>query len=474
MGIRVQALRDLCHRYKAVFLLAWKNRKEMDAPIRHPHEVQFLPAALALQEAPVHPAPRVTLWLIMIFSLLALMWSMVGHMDVVAMASGKVVPDSRTKVIQPLETAAVHAIHVRDGQMVNTGEILVELDATTAEADAERLRHEYLSAHLESLRFESLLVAQQQGGQLVLAGLPGDLDQQRGLGETLWVNGVFASYQARLEQLDAMIDRREAELRTTRALLAKIQQTLPITRQREEDYRGLLDKNHVARHQYLELKASLIAQENDLIAQGERLTEIETLKIEAEREKSSFIAETRRDWLDKLNDAQRRSHTLAQELVKAESRGRFMSLTAPVDGVVQQLSIHTPGGVVTPAQVLMLIVPQEAPVEIEALLPNKDIGFVYPGQAVEVKFETFSFTRYGTIQGEVISVSRDAIQDERLGLVFGVRVKLEQDHIVVDGRSVNLSPGMAVAVEIKTNKRRIIDYFLGPLLRYADESLRER
>src|SRR5690606_11326872 len=165
---------------------------------------------------------------------------------------------------------------------------------------------------------------------------------------------------------------------------------------------------------------------------------------------------------------------LTQELVKAESRGKFMSLSAPVDGVVQQLSVHTLGGVVTPAQALMAIVPKDTPVEIEVFLPNKDIGFVYPGQQVEVKFETFSFTRYGTIGGEVISVSSDAIQDERLGLVFGVRIKLAKDKIPVDGRVVSLSPGMAATVEVKIGKRRLIHYFLSPLMRYADESLRER
>lgn len=474
MGIRFQALGDLYQRYRQIFSLAWQHRAEMEPPARLQHELEFLPATLSLQETPVHPAPRVTMWLIVIFSLLALIWSILGHVDVVATATGKVVPNSRSKLIQPLEAASVQAIHVNDGQSVQFGELLIELDSTTSEADIERLRHEHLSAYLEMIRFQALLEAQESGAQPQVDELSVVIDEERLRDELEWVSGLFHSYEARIDQLDAIIGRREAELRATRALLVKLQSILPITRQRESDYHELLGKNHVSRHQYLELKSSLIEQENDIVSQNERLHEIEALMLEAEQEKNRFIKDSRRDWLDKFNDAKRRSLSLSQELIKSENRNKYMSLTSPVDGFVQQLSVHTVGGVVTPAETLMVIVPKDSDVEIEALLPNKDIGFVHPGQEVEVKFETFSFTRYGTIRGKIFSVSSDAIQDEKLGLVFSVRIKLEKDNIVVNGTPVRLSPGMASTVEIKTDRRRLIDYFLSPLKRYADESLRER
>ena len=151
-----------------------------------------------------------------------------------------------------------------------------------------------------------------------------------------------------------------------------------------------------------------------------------------------------------------------------------MRLTAPVDGTVQQLAIHTVGGVVTPAQPLMTIVPSNSPIEVEAYLSNQDIGFVHQGQQVEVKIETFSFTKYGTVKGEVIAVSSDAIKDEKLGLVFSVRVQLNKNTIWVDGNNLHLSPGMAVTVEIKTMQRRVIEYFLDPLMKHSAESLHER
>ncbi|MOA07196.1 Hemolysin secretion protein D, chromosomal [compost metagenome] len=151
-----------------------------------------------------------------------------------------------------------------------------------------------------------------------------------------------------------------------------------------------------------------------------------------------------------------------------------MALTAPVDGTVQQLAIHTQGGVVTEAQPLMVIVPSDAPVEVEAMLENKDIGFVRPGQEVEIKVETFTFTKYGVVHGIVTSISNDAIEDEKLGLVYSARIQLKEKSIQVGDNRIELSPGMAVRAEVKTDKRKVIDYFLSPLRKYQDESLSER
>jgi hemolysin D len=394
------------------------------------------------------------------------------------------VPDSRSKVVQPLEVAAVRAIHVRDGQAVKTDDLLIELDASTAQADRDRFAGEQRAAALDVVRYSALIDAQ---GQLknqklqstkkiqpVLINLPNTLTEEEIAAENRWVKSLFEAYVTRLSQMQAGIFRREADYRATESAVEKYKETLPIIRQRAEDYSDLLIKKFIAKHEYLNLKAQLIEQEKDYITQQERLAEIAASRSEAEREREQFIAEQRREWLDKFHDAQQRESIVAQELIKAETRNRFMTLTAPVDGVVQQLAVHSLNGVVTPAQVLMVIVPQDNQIEVEAVLPNKDIGFVRVDQDVEVKLETFSFTKYGTVKGKVLSVSSDAIQDEKLGLVFSVRVGLQQSSIVVDGNNIRLSPGMAVSVEIKTTQRRVIEYFLDPLIRHSSESLRER
>ncbi len=485
MSINSQALSDLMARYKTIFTDAWSRRKELDSVPRLRHEYEFLPATLALQETPVHPAPQIFMRLILLFVVLLLVWSIFGKLDVVASATGKIVPDSRSKIIQPMETASVLAIHVIDGQLVKAGDNLIELDATIAQADSDRLRSEFQASVLDVVMYKALLDAQENEGHaqntkntktIVLdkKTFPENISATNIASQERVATGQFNAYQTRASQLAAAILRHEAEQRSTQATVEKYQQTLPIIQQREKDFQGLLGKNYVSQHDYLELKKSLIEQERDLEAETEKLAEISASRVEAERESKQFYAETRRTWLDKLSDAEQKSSSLSQELIKADSRGSFMRLTAPVDGTVQQLAIHTVGGVVTPAQPLMTIVPSNSPIEVEAYLSNQDIGFVHQGQQVEVKIETFSFTKYGTVKGEVIAVSSDAIKDEKLGLVFSVRVRLNKNTIWVDGNNLHLSPGMAVTVEIKTMQRRVIEYFLDPLMKHSAESLRER
>jgi hemolysin D len=170
-------------------------------------------------------------------------------------------------------------------------------------------------------------------------------------------------------------------------------------------------------------------------------------------------------------------------------------LTAPVDGVVQQLAVHTVGGVVTPAQQLAVVVPSDVVLEIEAMVPNREIGFVHVGQDVQIKIDAFNFTRYGLLHGRVLSVSQDAIvrdvppdktKDNTPGaestssepkgqeLNYVVRVSLDRTQIQLDDTLANLSPGMAVTAEIKTGSRAVITYLLSPLLRHTHDSMHER
>jgi len=206
-------------------------------------------------------------------------------------------------------------------------------------------------------------------------------------------------------------------------------------------------------------------------------------------------AEYRRTLSYELAMSEQKALGLAHELIKAEQKTRLQQLTAPVDGMVQQLAIHTVGGVVTPAQSLLVVVPSDSRLEIEAMVPNRDIGFVHEGQQAEIKIDTFNFTRYGLLHGEVLSVSQDAIirdrQQDRANdrglaalnetsepkgqeLNYSARISLDRSRMQIDDRMVNLSPGMAVTVEIRTGSRTVLSYLLSPLLRYRQESLRER
>ena len=471
--LRLQAFSDLLRRYGAVFQQVWAVRKSLDSAPRLPHEAQFLPSALALQETPVSPAPRIAMWLLIAFALIALLWAVFGHIDVVATAHGKIVPNDRTKVIQPLVTSTVKAIHVTDGQQVKAGEVLIELDPTESAADQTRISNDLMSARFQAARAKAMLTALASGKsprlETIAQASQKDVNQELRL-----LDGEYGEYQTRLARIDAERSRHEAELRSTGEVIHKLELTVPIAKQRAEDFKNLVDKSFVSKHGYLEKEQARIEQEADLATQRSRATELEAALHENNTQRSALVAETRRVMLDSLNDAEQKIGAFSQELLKAENRSRLTVLTAPVDGTVQQLAAHTVGGVVAEAEPILMVVPTDNALEVEAFLENKDIGFVNPGQEAEIKIETFPYTKYGTIHAQVTHVSHDAINDEKKGLIYSTRIKLDHSTMQVEDKIVNLSAGMAVTVEIKTGKRRVIEYFLSPLMQYQQESLRER
>jgi len=471
----MSARRDLFKRYRRAWQAAWKQRKTMDAPKRERHEIEFLPAALALQDNPIHPAPRLIQWSLLAFATLALLWACLGRMDIVASASGRVVPSGKSKLIQPSSSAVVKAIHVQDGQPVKQGDLLVELDGSLTAADLKRLQNELSAAQIDSLRAELLLGALDRGQppEAIDAHLP-QLPAAKRQSVQHWLNGQYQELQSLLAQADADIQRQQAERQGSKLQIASLQQSLPLIQEQTAAYQSLLEKNLISRHSWMEKQRERLQAERELAQYQSRLNELSAALQASRQHKQSLLAGQRRSLLDLLHQSRQAAESLTQELHKAKQQHRRQRLTAPVSGTVQQLSIHTAGGVVSEAQPLMVIVPEDSPIEVEALLENKDIGFVYPGQAVKVKVETYSFTRYGAVPGTVQSLSSDALEDERLGLVYSARISLQQTHIKANGQTLKLSPGMAVRAEIKTDQRRIIDYFLSPLKQYVDESLNER
>ena len=419
------------------------------------------------------PAPRVVMWVLVAFATIVVLWAVFGRIDVVATAHGKIVPDDRTKIIQPFETASVKAIHVTDGQTVKAGDILIELDATAAQADKDRIVGDLATARLQVARGQAMLKTLDTAREATLIRPAGVDDARFGEAQRL-LRGQIGEYNAKLSRAGEVITRRAAELRFTQEVVHKLERTAPIARQRAEDFKNLLERNFVSKHDYLTLEQARIEQEGDLASQSNRLKEIEAALREARGQRRELKAETRRLALEGITDGQQKVAALEQELIKADMRGRLLRLTSPVDGTVQQLAVHTVGGVVTPAQALMVIVPQDNPLEVEAFVENKDIGFVRPDQDAEIKIETFQYTKYGTIHATVRTVSHDAINDEKRGLIYSTRIRMDKATIDVEGTQVSLSPRMAVSAEIKTSKRRVIEYFLSPMVPHTTESLRER
>ena len=249
---------------------------------------------------------------------------------------------------------------------------------------------------------------------------------------------------------------------------------MPILEERAAAYYKLFEKTYASRMQYLEMEKERIDKAKELARQEQQLVHDSAALAEAQRHSQTLAVEFKRRQLAELVSAETRAASLAREVIKAGSRAERQTLTAPIDGVVQQLAVHTVGGVVTPAQQLIVIVPQDQPLALEAWIENKDIGFVHSGQPAEVKIAAFPFTRYGTVKAQIVTVSHDAVPFDKSGLVYAAHVSLERALMPVDGTWVPLSPGMAATVEIKTGTRRLIEYFLSPLLQAGQESARER
>jgi hemolysin D len=458
---------------------------------RREQEFAFLPAALEITETPPSPVGRAIGASIIGVFCVALVWASLGSVDIVATAAGKIVPGGRTKLIQPFETGVVRAIHVRDGQTVKAGDVLIELDPTMIEADQERQRSDLVAANLDVARLRAALTDDSVAS---FHPPPGASSAQVEMHRQFLINDR-AEQASKLAEIGRQQSQKEAERATTSASVAKIQATIPVLQERVDIHKTLLDKGLASKVTYLSEVQDLVGLQQDIAVQQSRLREADAAIALLKETREKTAVEYRRTVYDALTKAEQKAASLAQDAIKAEQRTKLQRLTAPVDGVVQQLAVHTVGGVVTPAQALAVVVPSENRLEIEAMVSNRDIGFIHAGQKAEIKVDTFNFTRYGLLHGEVLSVSSDAITRERQQsssnertadaatstsepkgqeLEYAARISLDRTDMQVDEKLVKLGPGMAVTVEVKTGSRRIINYLLSPLARYKQEMLRER
>jgi len=472
MNFKIRAIGALFARYAAVFRESWRIRQTLDPQPRSPDERAFLPAHLELADSPAHPLPLWTMRIIVALAALVCGVALLGKLDIVVVAPGRLIPKEQVKTIQPALTGVVRRILVRDGQRVQAGELLMELDTTQAAADADKARLTRVDAALSAERSRALLFAQTQEKLPALGSVDGASESQA-LEAQRFAESFYREYEDRLGSARAELRKREAELATTRQRLAKLIATAPLARQQANDYRALAADRYVAKTEYLDKEQSALSQEHELAAQRGRLQELTAGIAQQQAEMAAIRSQFRRQQMDALDKATQQLAQSRNDETKADTRHKLLKLTAPVEGTVQQLRIHTLGGVATAASPVMEIVPDDT-LEVEASIENKDIGFVKVGQSVAVKIEAFPYTRYGYLTGTVQTVSNNAVQDRRKGLTFPARVRLDTNKIRINDRWVNLTAGMAVTAEVKTGRRTVAHYFLDPVLQTGQESLRER
>ncbi len=460
---------------------------------RSADELAFLPAALEIVETPPSPVGRAIGMILIALFCAGLGWAAWGTIDIVASAPGKVVSGGRSKVVQPFETGVVRAIRVQDGESVKAGDVLIELDPTVNAAERDHLHDDLIAERLNIARLRAALAS--SDGRVADFVAPADADPVLvGTQRQLLFNQV-TEHRAKIAALSGQEAQKQAEHETISATIHKLETLIPVIQQRVDIRKILMDKELGSKLTYYEILQLLVEQQQELAVQNSHLLEAEAAVAAIRETRAQAVAEYSHGLSDDLAKSEQKANGLAQDLIKAQQKTKLQQLPSPVNGVVQQLAIHTVGGVVTPAQSLLVIVPENSQLEVEAMVSNGDIGFVEPGQEAEVKIDTFNFTRYGLLHGAVLNVSQDAIIRDRpperaseraLGaqhdtsepngqeLNYSARVSLDRTQMQVEDHMVSLAPGMAVTVEIKTGQRTILDYLLSPLRRYRQEILHER
>ena len=472
-------------------------------------ENEFLPAALEILETPASPIRTAFIWFIAVVVASTLLWSYFGTFDIVSTAQGKIQPTGRVKVIQSIEVGKTRSIPVTNGSHVKAGDIVVQLDDTELKSDEEAInvnlqayrgemvRRKAVLATVEQWRDEGIWTTAKTISEAPLAFADGTPVSIRDREQSI--------YRADLSQLASSLINLAAQHTQQQATVVRLQQTmvaqkrlLDTLNQRVAIRSTLVDQAAGSKSGVIDARETSQKEEATLAEETGQLEEakasLSVTSSDGEKTVQTFVA----DNVQKAGDASRQADELDRQLVKARNRREAMTIATPIDGTVQSSSINTVGQVVTTGVELMRIVPDNSALEIEAYLPNSDIGFVSIGQTAVVKVEAFPFTRYGVVHGRVTAVATDAIPEpdanqlegdptkqlqatvpttnvQRVqNLVFPVTIKLDNSTMNVDGHSVTLSAGMAATAEIKTGKRRILEYLFSPIVEVTSQSMQER
>jgi hemolysin D len=465
-----------------------------------PKDREFLPAALELLETPPSPVRIACIWVIGAFFTTALAWSYFGKLDIHAVAQGRIHPSGRSKVIQSLEPGKVVAVAVSNGRDVKAGDLLLELDPTDSGADREAQTRELESARAEAARRKVAIdVALSTGSSSLLPlAIPfpeGTSAETRSREEAVLKSDLYQLRAGRASLL-AQLAERLATRDKLRASIASRENVIALAKERVDMRSTLNDKGSLSRAMVIEVLSQYEQQVTTQVSEQGQLVEteasIKTIRAKIDEALGQFAS----DQVQKKTEAERKADRGAQELIKSTAKNERTFIKAPISGTVQQLAITTVGQVVSSGQSLMTIVPVDAPIEIEALVQNQDIGFVKADQEAVIKIDAFPFTRYGTINGKILKVSKESIDEREAqgggdpgrpqnsttaaapgrsqNLVFPATIQLAANSIDIDGKMIPLTPGMSVTVEILTGQRRAIDYVLSPLREVSSNTARER
>ncbi len=435
---------------------------------------EFLPAAEEIVETPAAPLGQIVVWLVTILLIVALAWSYFGRIDIVAVANGKVSTEGSTKIIQPAVSGVITKINVREGQAVKQGDVLIELDKSVAKKDLATVEQSLNVAKTERDILRQIASGNSADGVIDSASLPDEVKanlRDFAKARSNLTNAQSQSFSGQIQNQQQLLQfnqqargQLENSLSNLKKRKAEIEQQLPNASPIEQVN---------LRSELTNLDQRIASAESAVIGQNQQVLQSQSALNQLQNQSQTNRAETNNAFYTEIMTAEKRIAEIENNLVRAKQVLAQADLTAPVDGTVLTLATKTVGGVVSTSEKIAEIVPEKVPLYVDATLENQDIGFVKSGQRVVVKVATYPFQRYGYLEGEVETISPDAVADEKKGLVYKAKIKLTGDTSSKQTQ-LNLLPGMSVSAEITTGKRRIIEFFLDPLMTHMDGSLKVR
>ena len=426
------------------------------------------------------------------FLVTTVIWASVAEVEIAAAAPGRIVPVGLVKTVKPFQQGKMKRIAVEEGSVVDTGDVLIEFDTTLVDADLAKLTAELAIKSVEAARLEALLGWRQQAPFNPPDGAPPEIVA---INERL-VTDQLESHRARLHELDGRIAEHRAQIGTLGAKVETLEKLLPILRERTEMHDALYNSKHGSRIKLLDERQKLIELAGDIHLGNSEIAQAKASLAALRAQKRRTVAEHFRERRADLAIVRGRMIQLRQDIRQARERRARHTLVSPVAGVVQDLAVHTQDGVVDPGTQIMVIVPRDTGLRVEAFVSNDDVGFVRPGQRATLKIATFDFRRYGTIEGTVTNVARDAVTvgapdagaaaagssgllQEQTGSApdrpaFRTLIDLDRTHLEIENEKIALSPGMAVEAAIVLGRQRVIEYVLHPLRGYRQDAFREK
>ncbi len=419
----------------------------------------FQPLLVEIEHKPTSPLGRVLLWSLIVFMVISLLWLFLAKIDIVVTARGKVIPMGEIKLLQPIETGTISGIFVKEGMRVKKGDVLIELDPSVSSSDFISKQKNLDMLSLEIERLNALVYDK--------PFFPSATENR--VSQQMLYNSSKIAFKNQQNSLRDQLAQIKSQINSEKAEQNKITQLLEATKQKEARLEKV--KDIIARHDYEDVTNKIIDYTEQINIKAYTIIGLQEKINEINRQIEQTKQEHKNKLLEEFTQKTKEATVLKTELNEVNFRQTKQKIIAPADGFIGKMFIHTVGGVVTPAEKLLTLVPSNVPLVIKATVLNQDIGFIENNMPVAIKIDTFDFQKYGLIDGNVIHISQDSVEDEKLGPIYDILIKPSKTSLLIEGENLQITAGMSVSAEMKVGKRRVIEFFIYPIIKYLDEGM---